>query len=89
MARSEYIKVEDNKVLWFAFIVGDEIPIDICLSLSHTLSMIQGSVYKKNSSIEESKEFVYNRCYIILQCSLKHYFSWCIVDCEMTNSFQP
>lgn len=66
MARSEYIKVEDNKVLWFAFIVGDEIPIDICLSLSHTLSMIQGSVYKKNSSIEESKEFVYSRCYIIL-----------------------
>ena len=47
MARSEYIKVEDNKVLWFAFIVGDEIPIDICLSLSHTLSKIQGSVYKK------------------------------------------
>lgn len=47
MARSEYIKVEDNKVLWFAFIVGDEIPIDICLSLSHTLAKLQGSVYKK------------------------------------------
>ena len=46
MARSEYIKVEDNKVLWFAFIAGDEIPIDVCLSLSHTLSKIQWSVLK-------------------------------------------